>query len=213
MGEYNTLVFTNAEQQIINHAQGHARLAWNHTTLQDVKSKIKQHYLDHPDFSRCCYCQKSFEGEFLMSIDIEHILPKGAYWDFRFTPLNLNVACKRCNMKIKRTNVDFIVDQTTIVANIGRSDSYYFVHPNLDVYRDHILIKSKRSGEYFINKYKIKTESKGRYTYDYFKLKELEINSIREAQGINKLKTLASNISINIRTRLQEKLEQLKNGY
>ncbi|RZK14960.1 MAG: hypothetical protein EOO43_15650 [Flavobacterium sp.] len=118
-----------------------------------------------------------------MVIDIEHVLPKSLFGDFMFKLFNLNVSCKRCNMQIKKNRVDFIRDVATILQNPEDAQQYLFLHPNLDSYYDHM--------DYFVTirnaaksvKY-IPLKEKGRYTYEFFQLEKLEIETLNIAQGI-----------------------------
>jgi len=116
------------DQQIIQEALARGGSVWDDATLEPVKRKIKQYYRDNGG-EQCCYCRREMRDEFNMVIDIEHVLPKSLFRDFMFELFNLNISCKRCNMRIKKERTDFLVDQATIAANANQSDQYLMVHP------------------------------------------------------------------------------------
>ncbi|GAQ15691.1 hypothetical protein MODO_3391 [Myroides odoratimimus] len=180
-----SLVFTQDEMNTItfisnsNLSNGEK---WSSTQLLAIKRKIKDYYL-RIGTSRCCYCKRNLLAEFNMVIDIEHILPKEAFPQYMFTIENLNVSCKKCNMKIKGSNMDFIVNVNTITANFRLSNQYYFIHPNFDDYFSNMKYYVKIKNDKTFTKYKPITP-KGKYSYDYFKLNEFEVNDFNSLQGI-----------------------------
>lgn len=174
--------FTEEELALIEAARQAGGDVWNHEDLLNIKRKIKVHFRTGVDES-CCYCKRDFRDEFNMVIDIEHILPKSRYAEFMFDIYNLNISCKRCNMNIKRERHDFVVDTATVRANYRQSDQYHFIHPNLDNFEDNInYIKIDLNGKK-LTKYKALTD-KGRYSYAYFRLDRIEVNTLSSAQGI-----------------------------
>ncbi|MGJ1327449.1 HNH endonuclease [Sphingobacterium multivorum] len=174
--------FTEEELATIESARQAGGNIWENEVLADIKRKIKIYFRTGDDES-CCYCKRDFRDEFNMVIDIEHILPKSLYGEFMFDIHNLNISCKRCNMNIKRERHDFVVDTTTVRANYRQSNQYYFIHPNLDNYEDNInYVKIDINGRK-LTKYDAISE-KGRYSYAYFHLDRIEVNSFSGAQGI-----------------------------
>ncbi len=156
---------------------------WDQDVLQRIKSKIKAFSLVLLE-DRCCYCAKNFLGEFNMVMDIEHVLPKSKYKQFEFSPFNLSVACKRCNMNVKNEDDSFVVDVAVANSDPERVDNYRIVHPNLDNYFDHLQYDVViRNNSKMIKYSVVKSSSKGAFTYSYFRLKELEISSLTQAQG------------------------------
>ncbi|GAA0518313.1 hypothetical protein GCM10009414_29940 [Tatumella terrea] len=155
---------------------------WKNPKLIDLKNKIKKYYKDK--CVRCCYCQRSFRGEFNLVIDIEHILPKSVFKQYMFTPKNLSIACKRCNMKIKKASMAFI--ELDFHRRLIFNKKYYkFIHPNLDVYKKHIMRINVEVGDLAFTKYNVVNNSeKGSYTYNFFKLYEFEIQNFDLAQGL-----------------------------
>lgn len=120
-----------------------------------------------------------------MVIDVEHILPSSLFKMFTFKIWNTSASCKRCNMNIKNDNVDFIDFAQT---NKLSKEYYKIAHPNFEDIYSHLEINIIRKGKNRLVKYEIHTDDKGQYTYDYFKLKNIEINSFDDAQGIEQKK-------------------------
>lgn len=116
-------------------------------------------------------------------MDIEHVLPKSKYGDFMLEVFNLSVSCKRCNMKIKGERLDFLVNPRLVFNQPEDSSQYLLSHPNLDDYFQNIGYNA----QYIDNKKFVKfvpRTSKGQFTYEFFKLNQMEIDTINEMQGI-----------------------------
>lgn len=175
---------------------------WENKLLEEFKRKIKNYYRGIKD--ECCYCKKNFLGEFNMVIDIEHILPKSKFNDLMFAIYNLNIACKRCNMNIKRERTDYLLDISLAKANPQDSKLYKFIHPNLDLYHNHLKYFCNIRDQKKAIKYTIVTgSSKGQFTYDYFKLQDLEIDSLNQAQGLKEQIQLSDSINPDIASQLE----------
>ena len=180
------LTFTDAEKGHMKSAVASGHEAWSEQYLSGIKKKLKEQHLTK-QFNCCCYCSRDLKGEFKLVIDIEHILPKSIFTNHMFTPKNLSVACKRCNMNIKQADVSFLTVATEDLPNrVFRSQFYKFVHPNLDNIEAHLNLEIVRlSRRKKIIKYVVLNESsKGQFNYDYFKLKRLEENAFDEAQDL-----------------------------
>ncbi|SDP85321.1 HNH endonuclease family protein [Desulforhopalus singaporensis] len=163
---------------------------WNNEILRPVKAKIKEYHRSVQDES-CCYCRRDTTGEFNMVLDIEHVLPKGhSYFKkYMFTICNLSVSCKRCNLKIKGQKTDFIVDIESAKNNPCDNHLFHFIHPNSDNYYDHIKYIVEIENECRVIKYMvINSSAKGKYTYDFFRLKELEREAMDKSQGVKNVK-------------------------
>jgi len=158
-------------------------LSWSNARLETVKRKIKDHHLERQEYC-CCYCNRNIYGEFRMVIDIEHIIPKSECLPHMFTQKNLSVACKRCNMNIKKADLGFLTTELNLLPNrLFKSKYYKFIHPNLDNYDSHLMLYSVQQGRKRLIKYKVVNESnKGEFTFEYFKLRRLELNSFDLAQ-------------------------------
>jgi hypothetical protein len=154
---------------------------WDHDDAAGLRRKIKDYFLAF-GVPCCCYCRLSMSSWHRMTIDVEHVLPKQSYPEFTFDPRNLNISCKRCNMEIKGTDISFYLGLPN-EPNFFRSDLYSFVHPNLDNTDEHLQILSVQVGINLLIFY-YKPTPKGLFTYEYFELNELEINSFTAAQGV-----------------------------
>lgn len=202
------LAFNAIDQVDINTAIAAGGRIWYNPCLERLKRKIKDNFTSN-DTSQCCYCARLFVGEFNMVIDIEHVLPQDIFPSERFTISNLNIACKRCNMEIKKADTGFITNIPAMGTNYYQTQHYQIVHPNLDNYTNHIVLKTIRRGNLVFIKYVLKDHVKAKFTYNYFKLKDLEIDTINNAQGTNKIKLLNLNISDKIRTSLLSLLTRI----
>ncbi|WP_027126306.1 hypothetical protein [Gelidibacter mesophilus] len=202
-----------AEEDIVNieNAVAQGGDIWNNPLVANFKTKVKEYYRDFEN-EQCCYCKKNFQGEFNMVIDIEHILPKGKaeFRELMFITTNLNIACKRCNMKIKGSKTDFVFDINNSAQNHMDSANYRFIHPNVDTYFDHINFFQHIENDKKLIKYKIVANSeKGKYTYEYFKLNELEIDSINQAQGLVEKAEFSEKIDSTIQDRLRQAFKNI----
>ncbi|MNK02260.1 hypothetical protein D3C87_200800 [compost metagenome] len=178
------IILNDSDILLIEQIIGDDGKNWSDKRLQPIKDKIKA-YLKDKDCS-CCYCRRSFHGEFNYVIDIEHILPKSIFPIYEFYPKNLNIACKRCNMEIKKARIDFLNNSKIELNDLHDPLNYKFPHPNFEIYEDHLKLISNINGNAKLTYYQINTSgSKGTFTKEYFKLEELEENSLNEAQGIN----------------------------
>tara|TARA_R110002012_G_scaffold41523_2_gene113507 strand:+ start:33173 stop:33808 length:636 start_codon:yes stop_codon:yes gene_type:complete len=179
------LTFTNDEIERIRLSVKEGHLSWSHDRLKGIKRRIKIKNLAK-QFSCCCYCSRELKGEFAMVIDIEHIIPKSKLPKHMFSPKNLSVSCKRCNMEVKKACLEFLTQPlNTLPKRVFKSRFYRFIHPNLDNYDAHLKMHTERLGrKKRLLKYRIiNGSSKGTFTYEYFKLKNLELSTFDEAQG------------------------------
>lgn len=157
---------------------------WDQEILNPVKRKMKGFMIALLE-ERCCYCCKNITGEHSIVLDIEHILPKAFFKQFEFTPFNLSVACKRCNIGIKGQKRSFLHDETKAHNTPEDSENYKFIHPNFDKYFDHLEYEVNIKNSQKMLKYSVQNDSsKGKYTYSFFRLKDLEIDSFNAAQGV-----------------------------
>ena len=180
---------------------------WENDLLADFKQKIKAYYRGILG-EQCCYCRKNSLGEFKFVLDIEHILPKSVFSHLMFTMYNLSVSCKRCNMSIKNQDVSFLSDVTAVTANPKDTSLYKFIHPNFDDYFSHLNFYTKIENQQKIIKYTIVADSaKGQFTYDYFKLEELETDSINMAQGVKEAEDISEIIKPEIAKRIEDLLK------
>lgn len=182
---YLALVFTKAERAVIAACWKSGILDWSSDALQDVRRKIRLHHREIQDDS-CCYCRKAFMQDHPLAVDIEHVLPKSRYRRQAISTVNLSVACKRCNMEIKGARRDFISGSLTFKnkTDVSTSTRYTFIHPNLDVYTDHINMIAVQVDGCTLRRYVIRPgSSKGAATVKFFQLRELEEDDLDEMQG------------------------------
>jgi len=182
---------TDGEQQIVVAALaspdpwGFAPDTAQSAVIASVKAKIRDYHLARHG-SKCCYCRINLYGGGPFMTDREHVLPKSIadYKPLIYTIWNLGIACKRCNMEYKKNKVDFVVtaDDPALLTN---GDNYRLVHPNFDLYTEHLSRSAMEEDDAVLVKYTVIAESpKGAYTYQYFNLRGLEIDSFDKAQGI-----------------------------
>lgn len=156
--------------------------AWKLKTLDSIKRRIKLEKLKRQNFM-CCYCDSDLFRVHLMSIDIEHVLPKSEFRKYMFTSKNLSAACKQCNLTLKNKDSSFIIRTELFSKKPFLKRHYKIVHPTLDIYDKHIIRREKREGRNSITTFEIKTK-KGQYTYEYFKLHEIETRTLDQSQGL-----------------------------
>lgn len=204
----------NLTEQDIQHIETAVKAGgdiWNNPLVKDFKDRVKEYYRNLGN-EQCCYCKKNSHGEFKMVLDIEHILPKGQaeFRELMFVLTNLNVACKRCNMNVKGTKTDFVYNISDAANNHEDSNRYKFIHPNSDVYFNHLEYIQRIENDKKLIKYKVVNNSaKGAYTYKYFRLKELEIDSINQAQGLKQKSELSAKIDQSIQERLRDVFKKI----
>lgn len=177
-----SLIFDEAESELIRIALEKEKFHWSSEELKPVRDKIKV-FLKGKWSEQCCYCRSGLVDFHNIDIDIEHILPSSKYKRLAFNADNLNLSCKRCNMKIKGDNTDFLVDEDSVEEDFTNPDQYYLIHPNFDVYEDNLKYYNITFDSAKIIKYKPLTP-KGTYTYGYFKLDKIERNTFNAVQGI-----------------------------
>lgn len=176
--------FSSDDQEIINECIEKGHSSWNDKKLKGLKEKIKEE-LKNRQKNVCCYCLRSFYGEFNYVIDIEHILPKHKFVYKMFDLRNLAASCKRCNMKIKGRRIDFLSGSFDDENTCYNTESYLFIHPNFDVFEEHISYTHNQKGRDVIVKYDVLNNSdKGEFSYEFFKLEKLSVHTYNVAQGI-----------------------------
>ena len=175
-------------------------------TIKDIKNRIRDFHMQRQS-NQCCYCRTILHGTGSFMIDREHILPKSRYSKLTYNISNLSVACKRCNMEIKKDELGFIRSIQDIEANFDDESQYLFIHPNHEKYSNFIIRRQEQVGDHCAIKY-IYDEGceKSKFTYNYFKLEGLEIDSINETQGLTR-----TDSQENLKLRLEQEIERLRN--
>lgn len=172
-------------------------------TLIELKKKIRAFHLERQN-SKCCYCRMNLHGGGNFIIDREHIVPKEKFKTLTYVISNLSVACKRCNMELKKGDLSFLVDRGSILQTHSNADQYRFIHPNYEKYSLFIEKMSYEINDETYVKYTKLDHPKAHYTYTYFDLRALEVNTFDKGQGI----TTPDNAST-VRERLAEEISAL----
>ena len=104
-----------------------------------LKGRIKGFCIENHQL-RCCYCKVQQPDDNKLIWDLEHIISKKKYKQYRFDPRNLAIACKRCNGK--KDEEEVLIDR--LIGTQGdlpyRSDEYIIPHPYLDNYDNHVKV-------------------------------------------------------------------------
>lgn len=153
--------------------------------IASAKARILTYHFDRHG-GNCCYCRTNLHGAGPFMTDREHILPKGQalFKPLSYTIWNLAAACKRCNMQFKGRGHAFVVDAAD-PATFQSSDNYRFVHPNFDFWDDHLGRYTAQAGTKNLVIYaRVAGSAKGDYTYEFFALHRLQVDSFDEGQGL-----------------------------
>ncbi|EIV5418963.1 HNH endonuclease [Klebsiella aerogenes] len=181
----NNISFDANETQLMQHAIAQGHKFWGDKSLDDLKRKIKN-YLRQKQDECCCYCSRNIDDEFNMVLDIEHVIPKSKITSEMFQITNLAVSCKRCNMRIKGEDTSFVIgafNDFKRAGNYYQSESYKFIHPNLDDWDDNLIYLVQQRNRKKIVYYQVVNESeKGKYAKNYFELDKIQVNTFDEAQ-------------------------------
>lgn len=144
--------------------------------IQQLKDKLKAFHLANQD-NRCCYCRTILKSRSIET-DREHIIPKDIFKSLTFHAFNLSIACKTCNMTNKNKKTThlrgFRKTGALISKNLKDPRNYNIVHPNIHDWTDHIQLRSEDDGRSAVTIYRPIT-LRGRFTYEFFDLKALEI--------------------------------------
>lgn len=150
--------------------------------INSVKTKIRDLHLARQK-SNCCYCRTNLHGGGHFMIDREHVLPKKAFKQYTFEIWNLSISCKRCNMEMKGERKHFVVDMGPTAA-VQTSANYRIIHPNFDAWKDHLQrYQVQLTDDVVVKISLVEGSEKGQYTYDFFKLKDLDTDAFDVAQG------------------------------
>ncbi len=172
--------FDEQELQLIQRLS--VRGGWDVADAEPLKKKIRDYFLAI-GVVPCCYCGLTMSPWHRITIDTEHVLPKGRFPEFTFELKNLNISCRRCNMTIKGEKISFYLG-TTGETNPFRSELYSFLHPNFDVRSAHLrIVMMQIDGSLYLKYIVTPGSDKGAETYRFFRLEELEEDAFDRAQG------------------------------
>jgi hypothetical protein len=102
-----------------------------------IKARFKKACMQQQSL-RCCYCQRYQDNHNNNLWDLEHILCEDVYPQFFSQPLNLAVACKRCNIAKRQKDVLRPPLSRSIKDVPDRQMFYNIPHPHLSNWSDHI---------------------------------------------------------------------------
>jgi len=110
----------------------------------------------------CCYCRRQLPND-PQDTDLEHIIEKAAHPTFTFEIRNLALSCTTCNGrkntafgrmcgKLTKRSLRSVGGATRVIRcpvlssnvpplTISSSTDFRWVHPHLDVFRDHITVR------------------------------------------------------------------------
>lgn len=152
--------------------------------LKSAKGRILDFHMQRHR-GTCCYCKTILEGSGPFMRDREHILPKSkaAYRPYSYTIWNLAIACKRCNMQFKGSSTSFTIDAADTTA-FQSSANYLFVHPNFDDWEIHLTrVTLQVNAQSLVAFRRSLGSAKADYTYAFFGLAQLQVDSFDRAQG------------------------------
>jgi len=106
---------------------------WNEEAVDPIRAEIKNHYIAEQEYT-CVYCKRQIATANKAMWDAEHVICRDKAPRFMFTPQNLAVSCRDCNIAKGQTEV-----RTTMRKKFPKESKHYrIVHPHFDNYSDHI---------------------------------------------------------------------------
>ena len=161
------------------------RKPWDYKSksIDSAKNKLRQHHLKKQK-NKCCYCRMILNASNPFVVDREHVLPKTYFPQFSYEVDNISVACKRCNMSIKKTKRDFIIWEKHTCLIDSLAVGFKFIHPNIDNFSDYISVEIRQIDDSSCIIYTITNKcEKSKYHYDYFDLESIMISGFNVAQS------------------------------
>ena len=135
----NPVVYDGDEQFLIETTlteDGFDGASWSKEELNDLKSRIKQHYNREQNY-HCCYCQQPLYAHHGRGWGVEHVIARATRCDFMFVPKNLAIACVECNQAKGAAPVSDPVRK----GFPDRADLYRIVHPHFHSWDEHIELE------------------------------------------------------------------------
>lgn len=118
--------------------------SWSDDDIDNLKSKIKTHYLAEQK-NTCPYCKQKINSNHGRYWDIEHIIPRSYAPSFMFEPLNLCMSCVDCNTAKSDKK---ITSSKAVKTYPCSSSSFFIIHPHFDDYHENILVI--KEGFYYV---------------------------------------------------------------
>lgn len=106
---------------------------WSDDAVDPVRAEIKGHYIAVQKYI-CVYCGRQIVTANKSLWDAEHVIGRDQAPRFMFTPQNLAVSCRDCN--IAKGQQDIVTTKRRKFPDQSRH--YLIVHPHFDNYADHI---------------------------------------------------------------------------
>lgn len=106
---------------------------WAEEVVDVVRIEIKEHYIKEQKY-KCAYCRRQIATTNKALWDAEHIICRERAPRYMFTPMNLVVSCRDCN--IQKGKHEVRVSFRKKFPN--ESKHYLIVHPHFDKYEEHI---------------------------------------------------------------------------
>jgi len=106
---------------------------WGEDAVDPVRTEIKNHYIAEQNYT-CVYCNRQIVTTNKALWDAEHVICRDSVPRFMFTPQNLAISCRDCNI----TKGQKEVRTTNRKKFPNESKHYLIVHPHFDTYSDHI---------------------------------------------------------------------------
>lgn len=106
---------------------------WSDPAVELIRAEIKDHYIAEQEYI-CIYCARQIITANKAQWDAEHIISREKAPRFMFSPENLAVSCRDCNLAKGSKEV-----RTTMRKSLpNESKHYLIVHPHFDNYAEHI---------------------------------------------------------------------------
>lgn len=106
--------------------------------LSDLKTHIRNHFLENDADYPCCYCKRSPRSTHGLENHVEHIASRSLYLRFTFEPKNLAVICIHCNGHKQKQDV--FEKEWNRKSYPSNSKPFKVYHPGFDDYTRYIKI-------------------------------------------------------------------------
>lgn len=106
--------------------------------LSELKTHIRNHFLENDADYPCCYCKRSPRSTHGLENHVEHIAPRSPYVRFTFEPKNLAIICIHCNGH--KLHQDVFKKEWKKKSYPSNSNPFKVYHPGFDDYTLHIKV-------------------------------------------------------------------------
>ncbi|WP_029687004.1 HNH endonuclease [Tatumella saanichensis] len=146
----NPIIYSPRSQRHVDTFNGLAS-HWDGTceTRKAFRKEVREYYKAAQDYT-CPYCGRHRQEFHGTQWDIDHIIPKSSHTEYLYTPKNLTVTCKDCNIfKSNKDPLTCFLPSGTLYPN--DSDKFCIIHPHIDDYQQHLELKQNKKGQYYHN--------------------------------------------------------------